>query len=288
MCGADNGLDLPELRPLPAEPATAGGRDGLALRDPLRLAEPCFVPRELLPILVRFDGTNRPAAVAAAATRDLRQRVPVAAVDALVRDLDARLLLVSPRFRAARDEALARFLASGVRAAGHAGSAGCPADPAALRRELAATLATAVGGAARGAVRGLVAPHLDLDRGRPGYAAAYGHLLAPEPADLYVIFGTGHDGPAAPITGLPLDWQTPLGTAPTDRAFIAGVHDAIGPALPEDLLLHRGEHSLEFQVLWLQYLHERRGLPPPRVAGFLCGALPSQNGDPSSEPWLQH
>jgi len=290
MCGADNGLDLPELRPLPAEPATAGGRDGLALRDPLLLAEPCFVPRELLPILVRFDGTHAPAAVAAAASRELRQRVPVAAVDALVRDLDARLLLVTPRFRAARDDALAHFLATGVRAASHAGSPGYPADPAALRRELAAVLASAPPvpvHAASSALCGLVAPHIDLARGRTGYAAAYARLRAAAPADLYVIFGTGHDGPSAPITGLPIDWQTPLGTAVTDRTFVAAVHAAIGPAAPENLLLHRGEHSLEFQVLWLQYVHECAGWPPPRVAGFLCGALPSADGDPSAEPWLQ-
>ncbi|MEZ6035831.1 MAG: AmmeMemoRadiSam system protein B [Planctomycetota bacterium] len=121
-----------------------------------------------------------------------------------------------------------------------------------------------------------------------GYGAAYRALLGREPADLYVIFGTGHAGPTAPVTGLPLDWETPLGIVTTDRGFVDAVHQKLGAPSPLDLLIHRDEHSLEFQVLWLQHLHQRHfGERPFRVACFLCGALPSADGDPLREPWLQ-
>ncbi|MBL9076450.1 MAG: AmmeMemoRadiSam system protein B, partial [Planctomycetes bacterium] len=136
-------------------------------------------------------------------------------------------------------------------------------------------------------LRGLVAPHIDLWRGRAGYRAAYGELLGAPPADLYVLFGTGHAGPDAPLTGCELDWATPLGTAPTARGFVAEVHAALGAPDPAALLMHRDEHSVEFQVLFLQHLHERRGLPPPRIAAFLCGALPATTGDPLQEPWCR-
>ncbi len=285
MARADGDLDLPQLRSLAAERTAVDGRDGMALSDPLDLAEPCFVPRELLPILVRFDGRHRLAAIAQAATRELRQPVAKEFVEQLARDLDARQLLRSPTFFAARDQALATWLQGGVRSASHQGSAGYPAAPPLLRRALGAMVPGTAGD--RPTPRGLIAPHIDLQRGRVGYAAAYGHLLGCAPADLYVLFGTGHQGPGAPVTGLPLDWQTPLGTAPTDRPFIAATHAAIGAATADDLLLHRREHSLEFQVLLLQHLHERRGAPPPQVAAFLCGRLPSTDGDPTGEDYLQ-
>jgi AmmeMemoRadiSam system protein B len=275
----------PALRPVRAEPASADGRDGVLLLDPLGLSEPTFVPAPLVPILARFDGSRPAAAIAALAGAELGARVPPAAVDALAAQLDERLWLLSDRFHAARDGALAQWLATGLRECRHAGSAGYPVSPEPLRAELGAVVPPPPATPAA-PVRGLVAPHIDLRRGRDGYGAAYGRLLAAPPADLYVVFGTGHQGPRAPVTGLALDWQTPLGRTPTDRAFVDVVHRAMGPADAGDLLLHREEHSIEFQVLMLQHLAERRGRPLA-VACFLCGALPSRGGDPTREPYWQ-
>lgn len=259
---------------------------GVVLRDRLGLSEPTFVPEPLLPIVGRCTGEHTLAQIRQAAARQLGEDVPLAFVTGLVQQLDDRLLLLGERFDAALTGAAADFLAPGVRPASHAGSAGCPSDPTALRRALAAMVLGPAGPTT--ALRGLVAPHIDLQRGADGYRAAYTRLLAAPPADLYVVFGTGHAGPQAPVTGLPLDWQTPLGTVTTDRAFVDAVHAVLGPPQPMDLLIHRDEHSLEFQMLFLQHLHERRGGGQPfRVAGFLCGALPSASGNPLDEAWVQ-
>ncbi|MEC7584024.1 MAG: AmmeMemoRadiSam system protein B [Planctomycetota bacterium] len=275
----------PTLRPLHTQTATVDHQQGYVLTDPLGVAEPAFVPMELAPLLSRFDGSATAADIAAALSTELGQNVPARLVDQLAADLDARHMLQSPRYLKARDAAVEQFLTGGTRPCRHAGSAGYPEDADQLDQALRAMVpdpqAPAPG------LSGLVAPHIDLARGHGGYAAAYGRLLAAEPAELYVLFGTGHQGPSAPVTGLPLDWQTPLGTATTDRAFVAAVHESLGQPTPEDLLLHRDEHSLEFQVLMLQHLSIRRGSPPPRVACFLCGALPSADGDPTAEPYLR-
>lgn len=270
--------EYPQLRALRAEEATASGRRGIALFDPLGLAEPAFVPRPLVPALLRCDGATPLPAIARAAHLDLADLCTV------LTELDRRLLLHGPRYAAARDRMLATWLQGGIRHASHAGSPGYPAHEDQLRRALEAIVPAGTG--PRMPVRGLIAPHIDLQRGQAGYAAAYGRLLAAPPADLYVVFGTGHQGPGAPLTGLPLDFATPLGLARTDRAFVAAVHDAIGEPAAEDLLLHRDEHSIEFQVLLLQHVAERRGDPPPRIAPFLCGALPSSTGDPTAESWF--
>jgi AmmeMemoRadiSam system protein B len=243
------------------------------------------VPGELLPIVGRCDGSRTLTEIAREASRQLGSEVPLTFVRDLVQELDERLLLIGPRFDAAVQQAAATFLTGGSRPARHAGSAGCPAERPALQHALDGLLGPVHTAAA--AVRGLVAPHIDLARGAIGYRAAYRRLLAAPAADLYVVFGTGHAGPPAPVTGLPLDWSTPLGLAPTDRRFVATVHAVTGAADPASMLMHRDEHSLEFQVLFLQHLHARRGEPPPRIAGFLCGALPCAAGDPLQEPWCQ-
>jgi AmmeMemoRadiSam system protein B len=289
MDDPDDGLLHPELRPLRAEPARVDGGDGIALIDPLGIAEPTFVPAPVLAIARWFDGTADAAAIARkAAAAATGARIDADLVRDVARQFDARLLLETATFRAARRAAAAAFVRAGARPGRHAGSAGYPAEPGELRRALAAMVGDR---AAAAPLAGLVAPHIDLERGHRGYAEAYGRLLAAPPADLYVVFGTGHQGPLAPVTGLLLDWETPLGTARTDRAFVAAVHDAIGPPQEHDLLLHRDEHSIEFQVLLLQHLHERRAArgerAPFEVAGFLCGRLPSRNGDPLREPWCK-
>ena len=196
----------------------------------------------------------------------------------MVAQLDERLLLLSPRFETAMADAAVAFAQSGRRAAQHAGSPGYPADAAGLRAELGELVPPAE--PSRPTPRGLVAPHIDLARGRAGYAAAYGYLAKCEPADLYVVFGTGHQGPAAPVTGLALDWETPLGIARTATPFVEAVHARIGAARPADTFLHRGEHSLEFQVLFLQHV---LGSRPFEVAGFLCGSVPSRDAQPTPE-----
>lgn len=274
----------PALRRLDVHPADHEGRSGVALVDPIGLSEEqAFVPEGLLPILARMDG-SRTIAEIEAELRGAGVPLPDGLVANVVRQLDEHLLLASDRFQAVLRRAVDEFLAAPARPARHAGSAGYPADPDALRRELERLVPRPASTPGFPTPAGLVAPHIDLHRGREGYARAYGHLAACEPADLYVVFGTGHQGPSAPVTGLMLDWETPLGTVRTDRDVVAAVHRRIGEPNPEDVFLHAHEHSIEFQVLMLAHVLGEREFA---VAGFLTGALPSTGGDPLQEPYLQ-
>ena len=114
---------------------------------------------------------------------------------------------------------------------------------------------------------------------------AYSYLAECEPADLYVVFGTGHQGPGAPVTALAMDWDTPLGTLTTDREFVAAIHDEVGQPDPVDQFLHRDEHSIEFQMLFLAHVLDAH-VENARVAGFLTGHLPSAGDDVLRESYL--
>lgn len=267
--------ERPMLRHLDTHEVEQDGQPGIVLTDPVGLARgQIFIPEPLLPIVARLDGTRTAAAIQDELERELGDAVPADFVAGLVRDLDEALVLHSPRFQDELDRQVAEFEAAPRRPASHAGSAGYPTDPEACHRALDDILGPIPSRSQ--VVRGLVAPHIDLARGRDGYRAAYAALAASQPADLYVVFGTGHQGPKNTITGLPIDWETPLGSLRTDRAFVATVHEIWGPSEPLDLFLHRGEHSIEFQMLFLAHVlrdHEFE------VAGFLTGSMPRESGE---------
>jgi len=50
------------------------------------------------------------------------------------------------------------------------------------------------------------------------------------------------------------DFETPLGVVPTDRSYVDRIASLAGRDLFDDELSHRTEHSIEFQVVFLQYV----------------------------------
>jgi MEMO1 family protein len=275
----------PALRNLEVHQASQDGRSGVALSDPLGIAQgQIFVPDGLLPVVGRFDGKKTIAEIEAELVTNPGEELPDDLVTGLARQLDEMMWLDGPRFRRALQDVTAKFATLASRPSPHAGvTAGYPDDPGALREALD-SIVRRPSGTRRATPRGLVAPHIDIARGREGYSMGYGALAECEPADLYVVFGTGHQGPGAPVTGLAMDWETPLGIVATDREFVNAIHGRLGPPHPSDLLLHRQEHSLEFQMLFLRHLLGDRQF---QVAGFLTGQLLNTASSVDDEPLVQ-
>ena len=251
--------DAPRLRPdIEAFPVVYQGREGVAIRDALGLiARPVVVQGEALILLRLLDGRRT--------LRDIQETLVRLRGGALVTcdevrgwldELDAAFILDGPRYRTARMKLAADYARRRVRAAALAGES-YPARRDLLERELDRILSGApqAGSSpdARGPLAGLAAPHIDLASGAPGYAAAYGVLDAAAPApDLVVLFGTGHSLDGGYLALTEKDFRTPLGLARTDRETVRALRRAAGSAAAPDDLAHRREHSLEFQLLFLQ------------------------------------
>ncbi len=280
-------IERPAFRQLEVHRVEHEGRAGIVLHDPLGIAaQQVFLPEALLAAVALFDGERTIGAIEAEILRSCGQNPPTGFVAGLVQQLDERLVLQSARFREALDQNMAGFLDQPVRPPRHAGSLGYPAEQAAAREALASMVRRPPADQPRRTPpRGLVAPHIDLVRGREGYVTAYSYLAECQPADLYVVFGTGHQGPGAPVTGLAMDWETPLGTLRTDRDLVAAIHDSVGPAHRVDQFLHRDEHSLEFQMLFLAHVLDGH-IEDAEVAGFLCGHLPCTGQDILQETYF--
>jgi AmmeMemoRadiSam system protein B len=103
-------------------------------------------------------------------------------------------------------------------------------------------------------VRGIIAPHIDLRVGGSCYAWAYKELAERCDADLFILLGTSHYGMRHLFVTTEKDYNTPLGAVKTDKEFVRALQKNYSGDLFADEILHRTEHSLEFQTLFLQYI----------------------------------
>ncbi|MBI5631257.1 MAG: AmmeMemoRadiSam system protein B [Elusimicrobia bacterium] len=117
---------------------------------------------------------------------------------------------------------------------------------------------------------GLVSPHIDLDRGGPSYAWAYGALSEAPPPDLIVALGVAHASPNSPWILTRKSYETPYGSLDTSLELFQDVQDLLWYDACADEWAHRREHSLEFQALWLKYLWREKTPPwvPILVSSF--------------------
>ena len=120
-------------------------------------------------------------------------------------------------------------------------------------------------------MKGIVAPHIDYQRGGFCYAFAHREIWEKNTSHCFIIFGIAHTGMKHPFSLTRKDFVTPLGTLETDRELV----DAIQSRCPYDLFhdegVHRSEHSLEFQCVFLRFLY-----PEPsslKIVPILCGSF---------------
>jgi MEMO1 family protein len=266
--------DRPRLRDLEAFPHREGDRSAVILRDPQRIGpEAVMVSPQFYALLTLFNGRNSVLDLQAELTRRTGRIVFRTEVEEMIDKVDRLFYLDNANFRRRREKLLAEFRAQPVREAHHAGQ-GYPAD-----REALADLIDSFYRAPEGAglpsgrrghrVRALVAPHIDLRLGGATYTYAYRFLAESEPVDLFVILGIGHMGLPRLYSISEKDFRTPLGVAPCDRSYVETVNRVLGDHPFEEDLSHRTEHTIEFQVLFLQHLMgEREFRIAPILASF--------------------
>lgn len=282
---------FPPLRNVEFFPVQAEDGVHLAVRDPLAYMEQVLVLSPLACfIAAHLDGKNGIAEIQASFARQFDQRIlPSESIREVVRSMDENFLLENERFRSQMRQVLEEFHKSPVRPEAH--SAGVYAEDAAGLRKQLEGYATRPGGpgsmelpSAQGDVVGLVSPHIDFHRGGPGYAWAYREISSRKMADLYVILGVAHVSPPTPFVLTGKSYATPLGIAETERELVSDLTKDLDWNPFEYEIVHRKEHSIEFQAVYLRYCAQRRGenfkALPILVSGLAGGEDPK---DPESE-----
>jgi len=274
---------LPRLRnDLDIMPSPVEDRPGLLLRDSLRYSHSILIiPPDLIPCLTFFDGEKT--------DRDLHEMMYRASGDIRAGEVGDQIaaalgkagFLEDENFERLREERQREFAESPVRVPAHAGS-GYPNDASDLREVMQRWMAGGVPADETGPVAAIAAPHVSPEGGFDSYRAAYARL-GPEMRDrTFVILGTSHYGMPNRFGLTRKSYVTPFGEARTDRGLIDELVNAAPDAIGLEDYCHSVEHSIEFQIVFLQSIFG----PDIRVAPILCGSFfPSiyQGGMPEDD-----
>jgi AmmeMemoRadiSam system protein B len=260
-------MDKPRIRAVEAFPVEQDDQALVCLRDPTGLApDPIVLGMGAYFLVTLFDGTNSVLDLQAAFTRRFGTIIPSEQIRELIAALERAYYLDSPAFAERLRRVRAEFQKSPARPAALAGLC-YESDAPRLRTEIESFFerpgapgrdALAAAPAPDGELAGLIAPHIDPRRGAAAYAWAYSELRRHQRPELVVILGTSHYGAGPELfSATRKDYLTPLGPVRTDRGLVdrlaARYADAGGGDLFADELLHRNEHSIEFQALFLAW-----------------------------------
>ena len=223
------------------------------------IAQPVLIPIDGFNHIVRhFDGQSTLIEIQGRVLRSTGLFLALNELESLVSRLDAAMMIEGPTFDAFH-RSLSRI---GPAAGGDGGPVLCGdgAGPARTARAVlrrfdgAGIPAPRAGRRLRPSCAACSRPHIDFQRGGPVYTWAYRELLEKSNADTFVILGVAHQYCRRRFALTCKDFETPLGVVPTDRAYVDRIASLAGRDLFDDELSHRTEHSIEFQVVFLQYV----------------------------------
>lgn len=282
---------LPPLRrSLDLQPSPDETHPGLLIRDPLGYSEGMLVcPPPLVPFLRFFDGEHEADALEAALRSGGAGEQAQPLASHLASSLARAGFLEDESFALRREEKHAAFARSSRREPAHAGG-GYPADPGELRDLLRERLGTgapefahspAPARGANGARRlvGIAAPHASPEGAWDSYRAAYGRLASEDGSRTVVVLGTSHHGAPNRFGLTRKSYRTPLGEAATDVAFVDALAEAAGEAIVPEDYCHAVEHSIEFQVVFLQHVLGKGA----RIVPVLCGPFATEGEEPEDD-----
>jgi AmmeMemoRadiSam system protein B len=271
-------------RSLDVMPSPVEDRPGLLLRDPFGYTEDVvIVPTPVVPFLRLFDGRHDEDDLAAAFVRATGEIGSARLARELTKTLDGRGFLENEELERRRETRHRAFASAVRREAAHAGTA-YPEDARELASFLEAGLADGGDGAAAPAdVFAVAAPHVSLEGGWRSYASAY-RALPREPADrLVVVLGTSHYGTPERFGLTRKPYVTPFGPTATDTAVVERLVTRGGDGVVVEDYCHAIEHSIEFQVVFLQHCLGS----DVRLVPILCGPFAratSGPGRPEDDP----
>jgi AmmeMemoRadiSam system protein B len=271
-------MALPALRSIEAFPVTHQGQQYICLRDPegvvegqILLTPPAFF------MACQLDGRNDITDVQYAFARPCGGHVLLTDdIQRIVTYLDDNGFLQTARFVELQQRLVDEFTRSAVRPAYLAGKS-YPGEPGPLRAFLDDFFVRDGGpGAWRGTsrrqaapARCLIAPHIDFHRGGHSYAHGYWHFYQQGPPTTVFIFGVAHASPPVPFLLTRKHFATPFGVLETDQEIVRRLESVCtwDPYAYE--MVHRTEHSIEFQAVVLSYLYGSA----VRIVPILCASF---------------
>jgi AmmeMemoRadiSam system protein B len=270
-------VDYPKLRNVNIFPVQRSGQTLLCLQDPQNISEKAFfLPPPLYFTVSLFDGQHSILDIQAEYMRRFGEFLFTEKIEEIISQLEENLFLEGDRFQEALRQKEEDFKRTLIREAAFAGKS-YEMDPERLRFQLDGYFKGSDGPGSPGerkgihGLKGVVAPHIDFQRGGFCYAFAHREIGEKNSSHCFIIFGTAHTLMEHPFCLTRKDFMTPLGPLNVDRELV----DAIQSRCPDDLfkdeMVHRSEHSIEFQCIFIRYLYPEPA--PLKIVPILSGSF---------------
>jgi len=269
-------MEYPKINPIEAFPVEHVGQRVICLRDPNHISDKVMLlSPETVFIISLFDGVNSIEDIQNKCEEKFGERIPPEDLEQLITQLDDALFLDSEKFKAHNNKLIEDYHSSDIRSSSHAGLS-YPAEVEELEGWFEKFFKEAEQSDPRvkspGILKGLISPHIDFTRGGHLYAKAYRELDDSCKADTYIIFGTSHYSEVDnPFILTRKGFETPLGISKTDSEFIDKIAGECDWDLFDGEIAHRSEHSIEFQVAFLQYV--LRNKKDYKIVPILCNSF---------------
>lgn len=262
-------MEQPKIRALEAIPT----QDNLiCLRDPTSLSDKLLViSQPVLFLCSLMDGNRTIKEITETFRQYTGEALPENKIKEIIDYLDQSHFLENESFHKHRESIYRQFRDTPVRSAAHAGTA-YESDPDSLEQQLSSYFeesrrspggVEAVSPAGlkdkcpqQGCVRAIIAPHIDLRRGGKAFAKSYARLAGNRGIETVVILGISHMPSRRRFILTEKSFETPFGTVETDKDFIKELVEQMDFDFFIDEFNHKSEHSIEFQLLFLQYLFQ--------------------------------
>lgn len=284
--------DRPQLRPVEVSRISHEGRDFFLLKDPRRLGEKTLlIPAPLGLYLQNIDGTNTVEEIIGIAVGNGAQMVPHEILDDLLGRLDEVFLLANGAYADEMQRRLGEYRDAPSRKPALAGLA-YPDKPDDLRAYLdglafpymsetqhmnAKVSVSETLPGEQGELKAIVSPHIDFERGGDSYAMIWEQVRSElQDVELFVVFGTDHNGDGPRLTLTNQHYETPIGGLETDTelvrelACILARDGSVENHAFADEFNHTGEHSIELVSVWL---HRALGTSQAKMLPVLCGSF---------------
>ena len=129
-----------------------------------------------------------------------------------------------------------------------------------------------------GRVVGVISPHIEIMNGIRVYGKVWSFLKNSfgVPPDTFVVFGTSHAYSPHSFILTDKSFETPFGTLENRKDIVQEIKSKLGESVFDDEILHKTEHSIEFQAVFIKYL-----FPSSKFVPILCTptfANPSARG----------
>jgi MEMO1 family protein len=249
-------------------PSPVEDRPGLLIRDSFRYSDNVLiVPPVLVQCLSYFDGQQTQL--------DLRAGLVQVTGELQVGEIEEQLIgalarsgfLEDENFYAMKERREREFAEAPVREPSHAGTA-YPDEPGELRQTMDAWLDSGSAVAPADNLIGIAAPHVSPAGGYESYRAAYRKLSPLYKDRTFVVLGTSHYGAPERFGLTRKPYATPWGQSRTDIDLVNELTRRAPSSIATEDYCHAVEHSIEFQVLFLQSIFG----PDINVVPILCGA----------------